>query len=119
MTKEQDKRQKHLANTIVGNVGALKAFRVMMFISCWGMAMKGLGRAPENIEEYSTWWEKSRATGYREQELFREALPMYETPTPICEWLAAEDAKIFNTSGTLSDDESSAVVAFRVAEWLL
>lgn len=105
-TKKQ--KQKRLIESVLKNVDGspVKAHRVVLFIASWGVCMRSLGRPPANIEEYSDWWAKSRATGYREQELFREALPMYATPTPICDWLAADDPAVF--------DQPAAVAAFTV-----
>lgn len=95
-TKKQ--KRKRLIESVLKNVdnSPIRAHRVVVFIACWGICTRGLGRPPANIEEYSDWWAKSRATGFREQELFREALPMYTTPTPICEWLSADDPLVFD-----------------------
>jgi hypothetical protein len=35
---------------------------------------------PPTVEEYADWWKESRATAYREQQLFRETFPGMETP---------------------------------------
>lgn len=55
----------------------------MQFIWSWGDAIEKLGRAPESVEEYADTVGASYATAYREQKLFREALPGQDTPTAI------------------------------------
>ena len=93
-TKKRTKKE-HLAAVVIGNVGPMRAYRVMVYIASWGIATKKLGHPPVNVEEYADWWHKTRATAYREQELFREALPMHKTPTAICEWLELADPDVF------------------------
>ena len=70
---------------IAKNVGFLKAVKVLAFIIAWGKVYDDLGRAPESVEEYAYWWRESVPTAYREQKLFREALPGQMTPTAIWE----------------------------------
>lgn len=98
------KRQRRLIESVLNNVGgsSIKAHRVVLYIACWGVCSKKLGRPPVNVEEYADWWNKTRATAYREQQLFREALPMHETPTAICEWLQETDPAIFNQAAGLA-----------------
>jgi hypothetical protein len=66
-------------------VGPTRAMRVCCFVISWGSAYEKLGRAPDSVEEYAELGGTSIPTGYREQRLFREALPGESTPTRIWE----------------------------------
>jgi hypothetical protein len=59
--------------------------RVCSFVISWGYAYEKLGRAPGSVEEYAELGGASVPTAYREQRLFREALPGESTPTRIWE----------------------------------
>ena len=74
-----------MAEQIAQRVGVLKMYKVLLFMTSWGVVYEALGRAPVSIEEYSDWWKASRAKSFREQQLFREALPDEETPTRLYE----------------------------------
>ena len=78
-------RPRTLAEQIAQRVGVLKMYKVLLFMTSWGVVYEALGRAPVSIEEYSDWWKASRAKSFREQQLFREALPDEETPTRLYE----------------------------------
>lgn len=78
-------RSGSLAEQIARRVGLRKTFKVLLFITAWGVVYEDLGRAPVSIEEYSDWWKASRAKSFREQQLFREALPNEDTPTRLYE----------------------------------
>ena len=58
----------------------------MGFVAQWALFCRDEGRAPRNMEEYADWWGVSRATAYREQQAWREAMPEYATPS---EWFEA------------------------------
>ena len=74
-----------MVEVLVARVGIRKALKVLTFIVSWGIAYESLGHAPESIEEYAAWWRESRAKSFRDQQLFREALPGEDTPTRIYE----------------------------------
>jgi hypothetical protein len=93
--KSKQKHQRMMA-VAVERVGPVKAYKAALFIASWGHVTKNLGRPPVTVDEYADWWNKSRAMGFREQRLFREAFPHLETPTAICEWLEENDAKVFD-----------------------
>ena len=59
--------------------------RVCSFVIAWGYAYEKLGRAPGSVEEYAELGGTSIPTAYRDQRLFREALPGESTPTRIWE----------------------------------
>lgn len=67
-------------------VGFRKTTKVMEFAAAWAVVTGQLGRPPKTIEEYSEWWGYSAATGYREQQVWREAWPEFSTPT---DWFEA------------------------------
>ena len=70
---------------MAARVGLRKTLKALTFIASWGIVYEALGRAPESIEEYAEWWRESRAKAFRDQQLFREALPGEDTPTRIYE----------------------------------
>ena len=72
-----------LVIVLAKNVGMIKGAQVLQFIWSWGDVMERLGREPDSIEEYADTFRTSYATAYREQKLFREALPGETTPTRI------------------------------------
>ena len=74
-----------MAEAMAARVGLRKTLKVLTFMTSWGVVYESLGRAPESIEEYALWWRESRAKAFREQQLFREALPGEDTPTRIWE----------------------------------
>src|SRR6266511_1489401 len=78
-------RPPSLAELLARRVGLRKTIKVLSFIVAWGIVYESLGRAPDSVEEYADWWRESRAKAFREQQLFREALPGEETPTRIYE----------------------------------
>jgi hypothetical protein len=66
-------------------VDPTRAMRVCSFVISWGYAYEKLGRPPGSVEEYAELGGASVPTAYREQRLFREALPGESTPTRIWE----------------------------------
>lgn len=78
-------RQPRTFEVIVQRVGFKRASDVLLFAVQWGMVCAELGRDPENIEEYADWWKMSRATAFREQQRWRDALPEFSTPTEFFE----------------------------------
>lgn len=74
-----------MAEVLAERVGFRGMIKVLSFIVAWGTVCEALGRPPETIDEYADWWKASRAKAFREQQLFREALPGHETPTLLWE----------------------------------
>ena len=74
------RRAPTLAEVMVRRVGFRKTTAVLSFIVAWGIVYESLGRPPESIEEYAAWWKESRAKSFRDQQLFRLALPGEDTP---------------------------------------
>jgi hypothetical protein len=72
-----------LVAVMTRNVGFVKAMKVLTFVAAWGIATESLGHPPVSVEEYADWWKESYPTAYREQKLFREALPGETTPERI------------------------------------
>jgi hypothetical protein len=90
-------------------VGPTRAMRVCSFVISWGYAYEKLGRAPGSVEEYAELGGASVPTAYREQRLFREALPGESTPTRIWESVRkkvdAADAVAAARLGTVSAEK--------------
>jgi hypothetical protein len=61
-------------------LGWRKGSRVAAFIAAWGIYSEGSPAGERTLDAYADYWNQSRATAFREQELFRKALPHYETP---------------------------------------
>ena len=59
--------------------------RVCSFVISWGTVSEKSGRAPSSVEEFAELDGAGVPTAYREQRLFRDALPGESTPTRI--WL--------------------------------
>ena len=75
------RRAKTWAELVVQRVGFRRSARVMQFVVTWALAENDLGHRP-TVEEYADWWgDVSYATAYRDQALFREALPWFDTPS--------------------------------------
>lgn len=84
-----------LVERLASELGLRRATSVLEFIGCWCIASESLGRPPVNIEEYAEWWRISRAQAFREQQMFRAALPELQTPTPIWEQLRRDHSELF------------------------
>ena len=83
-----------LAVVLARRVGFRKAMKVLTFIVAWGVVIEDTGDEDIGIEDYAAWWRESERTAFREQALFREAMPDEDTPTRL--WLAVRaqiDAK--------------------------
>jgi hypothetical protein len=68
----------------------LKGARLAAFIVSWGRCRDELGRTPNNVEEYAAWWGQSKATAYREQQLFRDAFAPLQTPDGVLDHMKAQ-----------------------------
>jgi hypothetical protein len=66
-------------------VGPTRAMRVCSFVISWGYVYEKLGRPPGSVEEYASLAGASNPTAYRDQRLFREAMPGESTPTRLWE----------------------------------
>ena len=84
------KKREALAIVIARRVGFRNSMKVLTFITAWGIVYESLGRAPASVEEYADWWKESYPTAYREQKLFREAMPGHDTPTELWEEVRAQ-----------------------------
>lgn len=103
MSKKQ--KRESLMTIAVQRVGPVQAYKALVFATCWGHCTKKLGRPPVTVDEYADWWNKSRAMGFREQRVFRDAFPEHETPTALCAWIEEQDVHVF--------EGNPAVAAFR------
>lgn len=63
--------------------------QVLTFIVAWAMVRDDLGREP-TIDEYAKWWKQSERTAYREQALFRQALPGEKSPSRLIDVTSAQ-----------------------------
>ena len=73
------------------NAGIRKTGRGFKFAVGWGLAMAQLGREPDSIEEYALVMDESRATAFRDQQAFREAFPLEESPVRMNRTSGAQD----------------------------
>lgn len=97
-------------------VGLFKAIKVLTFIVCWGYASEELGHPPETVEEYAYWWRMSAAKAFREQRLFRDALPGESTPTRIWDQTKHDLASQVDLKDPAQKDKAAAALgSFRVA----
>jgi len=65
-------------------VGWRKGSKVAAFIAAWGIYSESLRPADErSLLGYAVFWGESRATAFREQELFRLVFPQLSTPEPL------------------------------------
>ncbi|HZW45777.1 MAG TPA: hypothetical protein VFF32_15590 [Dermatophilaceae bacterium] len=85
---------------MVQRVGFKKTRRAMEYGLCYLTVRVDLGHRP-SMEEYAVWWKIGSATAFREQALWREAMPDFSTPEdflravrPDFDWdrATAEDA---------------------------
>ena len=72
-----------LAMVIADEVGFRDSIKVLTFIISWGSFIESEGRPPETVDELADWYRMSRAKAFKEQKLFRLALPGEETPTRL------------------------------------
>lgn len=74
---------RHLTRTL----GLRNGYRTMAFIVAWITAEADHERqhpdVPFDINVYMKWWKAERSTTYRDQALFRRALPTMMTPTDL------------------------------------
>jgi hypothetical protein len=84
-----------LAEQLIRGHGFKTAHQVMSFIAAWAICCEALGRAPESVDEYSDWWRQSRATGFREQQLFRQVMAPMLTPTVFWESTRSTYSELF------------------------
>jgi hypothetical protein len=64
-------------------LGWRKGSRVAAFIAAWGIYSDSQGSGERTLDGYAAYWRQSRATSFREQELFRLAFPQHLTPEPL------------------------------------
>jgi hypothetical protein len=65
-------------------LGWRKGTKVAAFIAAWGIYSDSLPRKGERtLAGYASFWRESRATSFREQELFRLAFPDHLTPESL------------------------------------
>jgi len=64
-------------------VGLRKAFKVLLFITQWGYVYEFLGGPVASLEEYAEWWRVNERNAYRDQKLFRDALPGDANPNRV------------------------------------
>jgi hypothetical protein len=74
-------------------VGLRKAFKVLLFITQWGYVYEYLRGPVASVEEYAEWWHLNERNAYREQKLFREAVPGDLNPNRLWEQLQALNPK--------------------------
>lgn len=60
--------------------GFRKATWIMEFLAKWALAVRANGWEPIDAEAYAEYWGISRATGYRDQSIWRNLFP--DEPTP-------------------------------------
>jgi hypothetical protein len=70
----------------------LKAARVVAFVIAWGTVRDELGRTP-TVDEYADWWRENRRTAFRHMAEFREVFDRCETPDPVLDLMAAQNAQ--------------------------
>ena len=99
-------RKHHTIKTIIARIGPRATYKVMVFVASWGIFMRKEGRPPETVDEFADWWKISQATAFRDQALFRKALPDADDPTHLLQWIAEEDPQLL--------DGDPGVVAFRL-----
>lgn len=82
MRKKKKVSELSFAEYLIYKHGFFKAQKTLLFVACWLIVCEKLGRPPHTVDEYSDWWRKSRAQGFREQAMFRACTGM-DTPTLI------------------------------------
>jgi hypothetical protein len=95
MRPPKPKKEQSLSERLIRAHGFKTAMDVLTFIAAWCIVCESLGRPPETIDEYSDWWRQSRSTGFREQKVFRECMPGYDTPTSLWEDARSTYAAMF------------------------
>ncbi len=69
-------------------LGWRKGTKVAAFVAAWGIYSDSLSRnAERTLAGYAAYWNESRATSFREQELFRLAFPDHLTPESLWQGL--------------------------------
>lgn len=76
---------------MVSKVGWRKAMRCASFIAAWGMAYEDLhlGRAV-TIDEVAGHWGRSRATVFRDFQVYKEIWPRDVTPLRVWKWCRSQ-----------------------------
>jgi hypothetical protein len=65
-------------------LGWRRGTKVAAFVAAWGIYSDSLSRSAERtLAGYASFWHESRATSFREQELFRVAFPEHLTPESL------------------------------------
>ena len=76
-------RKQPLMKVLLLRVGVRKTAAVLEFVISWEMARNELGD-DMTLEQYQQFWKVSRATAFRDQQLFREALgDWFRTPADL------------------------------------
>lgn len=77
----------------VRRVGGRKARLLGAYVVCWEAASAAHeGPHVFTIEDYWKHWKCSRSTAFRDQALFREVFPDYETPSDLMQLLRISKA---------------------------
>ena len=84
-----------LAVYLFRTLGWRKGSKVVAFVASWGIYSESLLPGDErSLGAYGAYWSQSRATCFREQELFRQAFPGYETPELV--WRQVRSTAVLN-----------------------
>lgn len=76
------KREQSLGEYLVRKVGLRRAVKVCSFVVAWGIYVEKT-EGPYTVFGYTDYWRQSRATSFRELDLFRIAFPAQEYPTEL------------------------------------
>lgn len=85
------RKQDVLFVALARKVGLRDAYKVLLFIICWGTVYEATDGPVESIEEYAGWWNQNERSAYREQELFRKAFEHDANPNRVWEQLRAKN----------------------------
>ncbi len=102
MPKKKNARRDSLMVAVYNRVGWVAGYKVLLFLACWGHAEKQLGRPLASVDEYADWWVVSRATAFREQARFREALPEFSDPHAAIAWALERDPHVFDADAPVA-----------------
>lgn len=72
-----------LGEFLAGRVGLYKATKVVAFIVAWGIYSDKTPGEAHTLDGYSAYWKQSRATTYRERDLFRLCFPDDKVPDRV------------------------------------
>lgn len=84
-----DRTPDPLFAVLTRRVGLRKALNVLLFVTKWGYVYEYLRGPVASLEEYAEWWHLNERNAYREQKLFREAVPGDLNPNRLWEQLQA------------------------------